>query len=69
MILFWQILTKYSFNELIQYTGRLSKNGILMLSGFLESDFFLINKKALDLGLKFKLKHEDNNWQCLVYVK
>ena len=56
-------------SELIQYTGRLSENGILMLSGFLESDFFLINKKALDLDLKLKLKHEDNNWQCLVYVK
>ena len=55
--------------ELIQYTDRLSENGILMLSGFLESDFFLINKSALDLGLKFKLKYEENNWQCIVYVK
>ncbi len=56
-------------SEMNQYVSRLSENGILMLSGFLESDFFIINRYALDLGVKFQLKNEENNWQCIVYTK
>tara|TARA_B100000902_G_scaffold347623_1_gene355023 strand:- start:21 stop:851 length:831 start_codon:yes stop_codon:yes gene_type:complete len=56
-------------SELNQYVVCLSENGILMLSGFLDSDLPLIHGMALDLGLKFKLKNEEKKWQCLVYTK
>ena len=72
-ILFDVILANINRNiilsELSQYSSRLSENGILILSGFLDSDYSLVNKCALDLGMRFKLQNEENNWQCLVYIK
>ena len=56
-------------SELHYYIERLLENGILILSGFLLSDFLLVNKKAIGLGLTFQNRYEENNWQCVVYIK
>lgn len=56
-------------SELHYYIERLLENGILILSGFLLSDFLLVNKKATGLGLTFQNRYEENNWQCVVYIK
>ena len=56
-------------SEMGEYVKRLSKGGLLILSGFFDSDFNKINDCVLDFGLTSYSKESKNKWQCLVYEK
>ena len=56
-------------NEMNNYVDCLSKNGFLILSGFLKSDFNIINDCVLNFNLKLSFKEVKKEWLCLVYVK
>ena len=50
------------------YVNCLSKNGILLLSGFYNEDISVINQSCVEKGLTFVKKFERNNWVSLKYV-
>ncbi|MAQ69875.1 MAG: 50S ribosomal protein L11 methyltransferase [Flavobacteriales bacterium] len=56
-------------SEMREYVMRLSKGGLLVLSGFFDSDFDKINNCVLELGLILCSRKSKNKWQCLVYKK
>ena len=56
-------------NEMSDYVDCLSKNGFLILSGFLKSDFHIINDCVVGFNLKLSFKRVKKDWLCLVYVK
>ena len=56
-------------SEMKEYVKFLSKEGLLVLSGFFDSDFDKINDCVLDLGLVLCSRKSKNKWQCLVYKK
>jgi ribosomal protein L11 methyltransferase len=51
------------------YYDCLPSGGLLLLSGFFESDFEELNKKARSLGFSFVKKEAKNGWCMLKYVK
>lgn len=51
------------------YTHCLSKNGILLLSGFYKEDMPLIEKEVSKYGLQLEKTIERNNWVALKYCK
>lgn len=66
------IIANINRNILLQdiaiYTKNLSKNGILLLSGFYEEDIHIIDKEAQRNNLKLQKTLERNNWVALKYV-
>ena len=50
------------------YARSLTKNGILLLSGFYTEDLEMISQKCNSFGLSFKKKLERNNWVAAKYV-
>lgn len=54
--------------DLSQYCNCLSKNGILLLSGFYSEDIPIIDQSCTKNGLTFVKKFERNNWVALKYV-
>jgi ribosomal protein L11 methyltransferase len=55
-------------NDMATYVNCLNKNGVILLSGFYNEDFDVINKCCTDLGLKFEKKLEKNNWISLKFI-
>lgn len=51
------------------YTDCLSKDGILLLSGFYSEDISIIENEVSKYGLTFQNKFERNNWVALKYLK
>ncbi len=51
------------------YTNCLSKNGVLLLSGFYKEDIPLIDKEVSKYGLQLEKTIERNNWVALKYCK
>jgi ribosomal protein L11 methyltransferase len=51
------------------YSEKLSKNGILFLSGFFNSDAEDLKKAANDLGLQFIAYKSEENWCALKFGK
>ena len=51
------------------YTNALQKNGVLLLSGFYESDIAIINASVKENELTFVKQLEKNNWVALQYIK
>ncbi len=51
------------------YVDTLEKGGDLLLSGFFEHDFALIDAEAQKQGLRFVNKIEEERWQCCHYRK
>ncbi|MCF6181758.1 50S ribosomal protein L11 methyltransferase [Lutibacter sp.] len=56
-------------NDIRSYTNCLTKNGILLLSGFYKEDIPIIDKEVSKYGLKLNKTIERNNWVALKYVK
>ncbi|MDC0189458.1 50S ribosomal protein L11 methyltransferase [Flavobacteriales bacterium] len=56
-------------NEMSEYFSKLNNGGVLILSGFFESDFDDIDSCANECGFKLNARKEKNKWQCLVYEK
>jgi len=56
-------------NDISKYSEVLSPDGLLILSGFYESDLDLINKEAQKHGLSFISSKSDNNWVASTYRK
>jgi ribosomal protein L11 methyltransferase len=55
-------------NDMQSYVACLSKNGVLLLSGFYEEDIPFIDTSCTEKGLKFEKKLQRNNWVSLKYV-
>lgn len=56
-------------NDMQHYHTCLPQNGLLLLSGFFESDFEELNKKADLLGFSLLNKEAKNGWCMLKYIK
>ena len=55
-------------NDMQSYVDGLTKEGILLLSGFYEEDIPFIDASCIAKGLTFVKKHQKNNWVSLKYV-
>lgn len=55
-------------NDLSSYCKSLNKNGIILLSGFYEEDFDLINQEAQKNNLSLNDKKTKNKWCLLSYL-
>ena len=55
-------------DDMQQYVDCLTKNGILLLSGFYTEDIPFIDASCTEKGLAFVKKFERNNWVSLKYV-
>ncbi len=55
-------------NDIPLYAKCLTKNGVVFLSGFYETDIALISKKCNEVALKFKKNLKKNNWVAVKYV-
>jgi len=66
------IIANINRNVLLQdieiYSKNLTKNGVLLLSGFYKKDIPIIDKKALQNNLLLVKTLEKNNWVSLKYV-
>ena len=67
--LFANINKNVLLKEIEVYTKFLKKEGLLVLSGFFDSDFDSINQQALASNLILKSQDSKNTWQCVVYRK
>jgi ribosomal protein L11 methyltransferase len=56
-------------DEIPSYSNCLDTNGLIILSGFYETDLGIINKKASQFALKFLRYINTNNWCASVYKK
>lgn len=56
-------------DEMPSYSNCLDTNGLIILSGFYETDLGIINKKASQFALKFLRYINTNNWCASVYKK
>ncbi len=56
-------------NDLHSYYNSLNKNGVMLLSGFYEEDFDLINQEAKKNNLSLNDKKTKNKWCLLSYTK
>lgn len=56
-------------NDMQTYTNCLSKNGVLLLSGFYKEDIPIIDEEVTKYGLKLDKTVERNNWVALKYLK
>lgn len=67
------ILANINRNVLLEdmpaYVQCLSADGSLVMSGFLEADFELIDEQAQELGLRLQEKLNEKNWLCCKYLK
>lgn len=54
--------------HLPKYAKLLNKNGILLLSGFHESDVEILTSLAKNNGLHYDGKSEKNGWICLKFI-
>lgn len=55
-------------NDIPEYSKCLSKNGVLLLSGFYKDDILMISKKCNELGLKLSESIEKNDWVALKFL-
>ena len=67
--LFANINKNVLIKEIEVYTKFLKKEGLLILSGFFDSDFDSIHQQALASNLILKSQDSKNTWQCVVYSK
>ena len=56
-------------SDMKTYTGCLSKNGILLLSGFYKDDITIIENEVVKHGLVFDKMIQRNSWVALKYTK
>lgn len=56
-------------SDMETYTSCLSKNGILLLSGFYKEDIPTIDEEVSKYGLSLESQKERNNWVALKYIK
>ena len=56
-------------SDMKTYTGCLSKNGILLLSGFYKEDITIIENEVVKHGLVFDKMIQRNSWVALKYTK
>lgn len=67
------ILANINRNVLLEdmaaYAKCLPAEGSLVMSGFLEADFELIDEQAEELGLHLEEKIQEKNWLCCKYLK
>ena len=56
-------------SQLSQYIRVMSKDAIIMISGFFDSDFESIHLLALQYKLTLKHDVTKNKWKCAVYLK
>lgn len=67
------ILANINRNVLLKNIPALAKqihpNGVLILSGILDSDQEIINAKCVDNALRFVQKSAKGSWMCLVFNK
>ena len=56
-------------DEMENYVERLSGNGMLILSGFFQTDFNDVNSCVSRYNLTLELEKQYKKWQCLVYRK
>lgn len=56
-------------NDISKYVKVLNKGGILLLSGFYQSDIEIIEKECNVHNLVKKSVKEDNQWVALAYIK
>ncbi|HWY35032.1 MAG TPA: 50S ribosomal protein L11 methyltransferase, partial [Nitrosopumilaceae archaeon] len=54
-------------NDMEIYSGCLNTGGIILFSGFFESDIPEMEKKAVSVGLKFISSKIRNDWACIQY--
>lgn len=67
------VLANINRNVLLQdmnaYSQTLSSGGSLVMSGYFDVDFGLINKQAEKLGFALEKKLSEKNWICCHYIK
>jgi ribosomal protein L11 methyltransferase len=51
------------------FAKMLITNGLLIISGFYEQDFEILNQRAVKCGTLLTKKEAENSWQMLVYKK
>ena len=56
-------------SDMKTYTGCLSKNGVLLLSGFYKDDITIIENEVVKHGLVFDKMIQRNSWVALKYTK
>ena len=56
-------------NDIKKYVKVLNSNGLLILSGFYESDIDAIEKECNQYGLEKKKKKKNNNWVAVRFIK
>lgn len=56
-------------SEMVSYKKYLKNNGLLLLSGFIESDVEIVTKTATDNGLILQNSSSKNSWYCLTFKK
>ena len=56
-------------NDMQTYANCLTKNGILLLSGFYLEDIAIIDASCKENNLEFEKQFERNNWVSLKYKK
>ena len=52
-------------NDMSAFVQAMEKDGILILSGFYETDAVVILKRASELGLIETRRHKEDEWICL----
>lgn len=55
--------------DIIAYSTRLKIGGVMLLSGFYESDIPIVEKAANEVGLCYKSHTVDKEWTCLKLTK
>ena len=56
-------------NDISEYSKALNSNGILILSGFYQTDLDIVSNEAKKHGLSFVCSKSDNNWVASSYRK
>lgn len=56
-------------DDIPEYAKSLKVNGVLMLSGFYETDVPALEEKAGNFGLTLETQKSKNNWSALAFVK
>jgi ribosomal protein L11 methyltransferase len=56
-------------SDMKKYTDCLSKNGVLLLSGFYKDDITIIENEVIKHGLVFDKMIQRNSWVALKYTK
>lgn len=68
-VVFANINRNILINDMHHYSNTLSKDGILLLSGFYTEDLPMIKEKAMDEGFEYQKHVSKDNWVASQFIK